>query len=196
MTKGGSTGVFQGSEGARKAQHFGAEEPELGMPRLAGLDGDIDADRRRSRTPPKRKRRRGSHPGIPSAVRKEITRAAHELNRQYRKLFQADPKLKDRVARLLRSMLPPKVKRGRPGIPSVTTAIRLLNELRHLYPQDRAAELWKRVYPAAIPGYDALSPIEQRTAREVLRERVRWRRRARLPYTRRFSGANPPLTHP
>jgi putative DNA-invertase from lambdoid prophage Rac len=41
--------------------------------------------------------------------------------------------------------------------PSVTKAIRLLNELRRQYPQDRAAELWKQVYPVAILGYDAMN---------------------------------------
>jgi hypothetical protein len=64
-----------------------------------------------------------------------------------------------------------------PGIPAVTVAIRLLHQLRRQYPQDQSAELWKRVYPAVILGYGSMSAIEQKTVREQLRERVRWRRR-------------------
>jgi hypothetical protein len=76
-------------------------------------------------------------------------------------------------------MLPPKVKRGRPGIPAVTAAIRLLQQFRRLYPQERSGELWKGVCPAAIPGYASMSPIRQKTAREELRERVKWRKHSR-----------------
>jgi hypothetical protein len=60
-------------------------------------------------------------------VRKEIAQVARELKRNHRFLFIADPKLKDRVARLLRSLLPPKPRRrGRPRRKDVTTAILLL----------------------------------------------------------------------
>jgi hypothetical protein len=173
-----SKGLGEPPTSTPKAQHCGAEETGWN-PRLAELDGDIppDADRRQRGTRPKGKRRSRSRPGIPTAVRKEITRAARELNRQCRKLFLADPGLKDRGARLLRSLLPPKVKRGRPGIAAVTQAIVLLRQLRRRYPLERPAALWKRVYPAVIPNYAAMKPIDQKTAREQLRERVRWRRR-------------------
>jgi len=63
-------------------------------------------------------------------MRKEITRLARELNRQHHQPFIADSKLKDRAARLLRSLLPPKRKRGRPGIASVTKAIQLRARFR------------------------------------------------------------------
>src|SRR5215831_9878958 len=97
-------------------------------PRFAELDAQIDADEAARHQPtraPKPKRRRRSGPRPPVAVRREITRCAQEL-RQHRKLFMADPKLKDRTARFLRSLLPPQRKRGRPGLPSVSKAILLL----------------------------------------------------------------------
>jgi hypothetical protein len=182
MTRGRSKELVESPKSAPETQHCGADETESRIRRPGEPDGDIHADteRRQGTTPRQRKRQRGSHPGIPAPVRKEITRAARELNRQCRKLFLADPGLKDRAARMLRSLLPPKVKRGRPGMPAVTAAVRLLHQLKRQYPHERPAELWKRVYPAAINGYESMSPIEKKTAREVLRERVRWRRRCRL----------------
>jgi hypothetical protein len=95
-------------------------------------------------------------------VRKEITQVARQLKEKYRALFIADPKLKDRVARLLRSLLPPKPRRrGRPGRKDVTTAILLLARFRRMYPTERAELLWRRVYPLAIPNYNGMSEVEQ-----------------------------------
>jgi hypothetical protein len=88
--------------------------------------------------------------------------------------------LKDRVARLIRSLLPPKPRRrGRPRRKDVTTTILLLARFRREYPSERAELLWRRVYALAIPNYDAMSEVEQLDARQQLRERVRWRRRRR-----------------
>jgi hypothetical protein len=154
-------------------------------PRFVELDARIEAVQR-ARTSPKpskskpRPRPRRSHEGIPAAVRKEITRLARELNRQHRNLFMADPKLKDRAARLLRSLLPPKRKRGRPGIDSVTKGIQLQARFRRQHPGERPEQIWKRVYLEAIPGYAGMSAVEQENARQVLRERVRWRLRSRV----------------
>ena len=69
-------------------------------PRFAELDAKIraEAEQRQNSPHPKRKPRRRSTSPLPAAVRKEITRAARELNRQYCQLFKADPKLKDRAA--------------------------------------------------------------------------------------------------
>jgi hypothetical protein len=117
---------------------------------------------------------------MPPEVRKEIAQVARQLKRNHRALFIADPKLKDRVSRLLRSLLPPQPRRrGRPGRPDVTKAIRLLREFRRQYPNERPSQHWARVYPLVIPGYGEMSPVQQKDARERLRERVRWRRRRR-----------------
>src|SRR5436309_8927612 len=96
-------------------------------PRFAELDARIQTAKaaRQQMAPsahiPKRQRPRQP---LPREVRKEITQCARQL-RQHRKLFISDPKLRDRASRFLRSLLPPKRKRGRPGIDSVTKAIRL-----------------------------------------------------------------------
>jgi hypothetical protein len=67
--------------------------------RFAELDAQIQAEevaRQQSRAPaPKRRRHPG--PRLSAAVRKEIARFAREL-RQHRKVFIADPKLKDRAS--------------------------------------------------------------------------------------------------
>ena len=182
MSTPGSTGVPHPAEGTPQIQHCGAPQAEYRDPRFAELDAliQVDAERRQHRPQPKRRSRRRSDPGIPAAVRKEITWLARELNQQYRDRFISDPKLKDRTSRLLRSLLPPKPRRrGRPGIPSVTVAIRLLQQFRRQYPRERGEEIWRRIYPKAIPRFDAMTEAAQNDARHVLRERVRWRRRAR-----------------
>jgi hypothetical protein len=113
-------------------------------------------------TPRSKRRNLNQQPLIPAAVCKEITQAARELKRNHRALFIADPMLKDRVARLIRSLLPPKPRRrGRPGRKDVTTAILLLARFRRQYPTERAELHWRRVYPLAIPNYDAMSEIHQ-----------------------------------
>jgi len=153
-------------------------------PRFAELDAQIQAEAEKRMQPPqsnqKRKPRRRSTPPLPAPVRKEITRIARELNRQpYRKLFTADAKLRDRVARFLRSLLPPRRKRGRPGLDSVTTAIRLRGMFRRSHPDEAWAKIWERIYPEAIANYDSMNQVEQMQARQLLRERVRWRLRDR-----------------
>jgi hypothetical protein len=105
-------------------------------------------------------------------VRKEITQFARQL-RQHRKLFMADPTMKDRVARAVRSMLPPHRKRGRPGLDSVTKAMRLLKEFRRQYPNEKPEPIWRRVYPEAIPGYASMDRERKKAERLLLRERVR-----------------------
>jgi hypothetical protein len=94
-------------------------------PRFAELDAQIQtakADREQRPAARKRKRQRAG-PALPREVRKEITRCARRLQ-PHRKLFIADAKLKDRVSRFLRSLLPPKRKRGRPGLDSVVGSSR------------------------------------------------------------------------
>jgi hypothetical protein len=145
--------------------------------RFAELDAQIEAAKvDRQQRPPARKRKR-TRPPLPREVRKEITQCARQL-RQHRKVFMADPKLKDRVSRFLRSLLPPKRKRGRPGLDSVTKAIRLRQRFRRQYPGEKPEQIWKRIYPEAIPGYATMDGERQKAERLLLRERVRSRRSA------------------
>jgi hypothetical protein len=114
---------------------------------------------------------------LPSPLRKEITAFALALKRQYRKLFSSDPLYRKRAGQFLTSLLPPKPRpRGRPGRPDVTKAIKLLRQFRRQYPDERAAQHWARMYPLVIAAYVDMNEVEQRDARERLRERVRWRR--------------------
>lgn len=153
---------------------------EIRDPRFAELDAQIKSEEAECQRRPdlvrQARRRRSPVPRLPAAVRKEIARFARELRRAHRKLFIADPKLKDRVARFLRSLLPPKHKRGRPGIDSVTKAIRLRQRFKRQYPGEKPEQIWKRVYPEAIPGYATMDRERQKAERLLLRERVRSRR--------------------
>lgn len=119
-------------------------------------------------------------PSIPKALRKEIKDHVRSIARRYRDLFMADRELKNRVLRLERAMLPPRPQsRGRPGNPMVTRAIALYRRLRRKFPEESPRAIWHRVCSVAIPGYSDMPEMEQRTAREQLRERVSWRQRKR-----------------
>jgi hypothetical protein len=144
--------------------------------RFAELDAQIEAEAEshHQRTPSKSKRRRRSGPRLPAAVRKEITLCVRQL-RKHRTFFVEDEKLKDRAARFLHSLLPPKRKRGRPGLASVTKASMLRRKLRKVYPDDKPEQIWKKIYPEAIPGYAAMHQERQKAERILLRERVRSR---------------------
>jgi hypothetical protein len=105
---------------------------------------------------------------------------------KYRDQFIADRELKARVLRLARALLPPRPRRrGRPGDPMVTCAIRLHRKFQRQYPQERSRENWNRVCVILIPGYAALPEMEQQTEREQLQQRVKWRlrkpRRRKIP---------------
>ena len=111
-------------------------------PRFAQLDAQIKAEQAVRQQKPdvgRKARRRRPRPRLPAAVRKEIARFARELRRQHHKLFATDSKLKHRAARFLRSLLPPKRKRGRPGIDSVTKAIQLRQRFRGQYQGEKLA---------------------------------------------------------
>lgn len=121
--------------------------PEHSIQRFAELDAQIQAqaERRHGRPKQKHKLHRRSHAGIPAVVRKEITRLARELNRKHHQLFIVDHKLKDSAARLLRSLLPPKRKRGRPGMDSVTKAIQLRARFRSVSWREAGSDLEEAV---------------------------------------------------
>jgi hypothetical protein len=122
---------------------------------------------------------RRRQPSIPKELRKEITHYLRSIARRYRDLFK-DREVKNRVLRLVRALLPPRSRRrGRPDNKMVTRAIGLYRRLRRKFPQESQRETWSRVYPLVIPGYDGMSDLDQRTAREELHKRVSWRRRRR-----------------
>src|SRR5262249_50303669 len=94
-----------------------------------------------------------------------------------------NPRLKHRVARLLARELPPASRRpGRPGLREETEASRMFDELRRTHPDWPHRRLWRSIYSRVISGYGSLSTPERRAAAEELRNRARWRRRARRRY--------------
>jgi hypothetical protein len=127
-------------------------------------------------------RRKRREPSIPKALRNEITQHARIIARKYRKLLATDRQLKDQLTRLFRALLPPRPRRrGRPRNPTITRAIVLRQQSRRQYPEDKPRAIWNRIYPLVIRGYADMPEVDQRTAREKLREQVSWRRRKRHP---------------
>jgi hypothetical protein len=149
-------------------------------PRFAELDAQIKAQAaNRVRAKPTAHNRRKTSP-IPRELLKDIVRLGSELRKRHGALFATDPKLRDRAARLFRSLLPPKPRRrGRPALDSVTIATRMLRSAKQLYSNEKPAQTWARIYPAAIPQWETLSPAEKQGAALQLRNRVRSRRNRR-----------------
>jgi hypothetical protein len=117
---------------------------------------------------------------LPQALRKEIAAFARKLAKEHRTVFAENPALRKRSGQFLTALLPPKPRRrGRPGDPNVTKAIRLLRKFRRQYPNEHGERIWGRIYPLAIPNYTSMTAVEQGDARQQLRERVRWRLRRR-----------------
>jgi hypothetical protein len=88
----------------------------------------LPPDRERTQSP--RKRNEG-HSELPSPLRHQLVAFASSLRREHRVLFVANPDLKKRVGSFLVALLPPKPRRrGRPGRPDVTKAIRLLRRFK------------------------------------------------------------------
>jgi hypothetical protein len=119
---------------------------------------------------------------IPTELLREITRHARSIAKKYRCQFWSDPNLKETVVRLERALLPPRPRpRGRPGNPMVTDALKLRAQFRRQFPEETPRQICQRVYVAVIDGYANMQPTEQREARELLQQRMIWRRRKRRP---------------
>ena len=117
---------------------------------------------------------------MPRELRKEITEHCGSMARKYGVEFKADRNLKGRVLRLEKALLPPRPNpRGRPRNPTVTKAIALYRKLRRKSPDESPRKLWAKVYPRVIDRWANMSDLEQRNARDELRERICWRCRKR-----------------
>ena len=123
-------------------------------------------------------RRRRREPSIPRNIRRDVTRFARTLGKKYRPLLAADPKLKDRLLRLIRVLLPPRPRRrGRPRNEETTRARVLYSRFRRQHPTEKAWQLWGRVCVALYPEYAGMAEIEQRDIRDALRLRIKSRAR-------------------
>ena len=117
---------------------------------------------------------------LPRELRKEIAAFARKLAKEHRAVFAEDPTRRKRAGQYLTALLPPKPRRrGRPGDPTVTKAIRLLRTFRRQCPNEHGERIWRRIYPLAIPNYNSMTALEQGDARQQLRGRVRWRLKRR-----------------
>jgi hypothetical protein len=118
---------------------------------------------------------------LPRSLRKEIAACARKLKRNHRALFTSVPAYRKQVGQFLTTALLPRKpkRRGRPGIPSVTTAIRLQEKFRREHPGEKHEQLWDRICPKVIPNYDAMRELEKRDARAQLIARVKDRRKKR-----------------
>ena len=121
---------------------------------------------------PKVKRQR-REPAVPEEIREEVARFADGMTKRYWDQFT--PELKADVLRLLGSLLPPPLQRGRPRDPAITCALMLLGGFRRRYPRERPREIWNRVCLILIRGYAELAELDQRAAREDLQARVKSR---------------------
>jgi hypothetical protein len=151
------------------------------MPVVASKDSSITAKPRRRRRQQVERRRPPVQ--IPPTLQSAVFRIAEQLIAQHGDVFVRDSQLKYRLAATLLSLLPPHPRPpGRPGRQDVTIAERLLKNLRRTHPRESDRRLWSKVYPIAIAGYDKLTEAEKRTEKQLLRNRLRWRRRDRKRY--------------
>jgi hypothetical protein len=121
---------------------------------------------------------------LPRSLRQELATFARKLAGEHALLFGSDPLYRKRAGQFLTALLPPKSRRrGRPGRKDVTRVIRLKAKFCRLYPHERPDQIWRRIYPVVISGYESMNDVERKDARERLRERVRWRRRAQKLYS-------------
>jgi hypothetical protein len=126
-----------------------------------------------------KKVRRQKHEPIPDAIQRAVIEFARALQENHAAVFAANPRLKHQVGRLLAAELHPHRHPGRPGLPTVTNAQKMFDELHRMYPGEPYRLLWRRIYPAVIEGYDSMNKLDRRDAEQELCRRVGWRRRAR-----------------
>ena len=115
-------------------------------------------------------------PSLPVELQADLETFATQCGQKHAAAFEADPHLKELCARALRTRLPPHTPTGRPGLVSVTRALRLLKQYRKTHPADSAAERWARIYSQVIPMHATLSRDRRIHEQHLLRDRVRSRR--------------------
>jgi hypothetical protein len=106
---------------------------------------------------------------IPCAIRAAVIAFGRHLAEKYAGDFASNPRLKIRVAQLMKSQLPPGP--GRPGFADVTEAIRMLNDSRRNRPGRSPKEVWREIYLALIPDHSRLPRIERIAAENQLHSR-------------------------
>ena len=113
------------------------------------------------------KAERSRRPPLPHQYRQALVLIAREHRRTFKRLFLSDPTLKDRGARLYRSLLLPRRRPGRPRSEQVTKAV----ELR------RAGVAWPEICERVIPDYRQLPYDTQQQRSDRLQRAARARER-------------------
>jgi hypothetical protein len=143
---------------------------------IASRDNRIMASALATRDSQGRRRRA---PSIPGELRKEAAANAKAMGKKYRKLFNADRTLKERVARYITLLLPPRARRGRPRNMETTRAVSEYRKRRRQCPNERPRESWNFVAGKLIPDFGSHSELEQRALVDDLRTRAEKRLRLR-----------------
>lgn len=117
----------------------------------------------------KTKRRHSRRRPLPVVYRKAIMATVREHRKAFSALFLADPTMKERGAKLYRSLLPPIRRPGRPKSDRVTKAI----ELR------KQGMDWPQICERVIPHYRELPLDSQQRLSDRLQHAVRFRLRGR-----------------
>jgi hypothetical protein len=122
-------------------------------------------------------KQQGRRAALPRGLTKELRTIAGDLAKRFRHEFREDPQLRVRAARVLKSLLPPHARRGRPRDPTVTRALKMYGKFRREHPNERPRALWYRVADTMIPGFQGHTELEKRALVDDLRARAKSRRR-------------------
>ena len=125
-----------------------------------------------------RRRRRKPGVGVPRALRRELRAVGRDLAKRYKDFFLRDRELRDRCAKLLRVLLPPRRAAHHPRDAHITRALRTYRTLRRKHAEQPPREIWHLVCQRTIPGFSLLSETEQSDQCNALRERARSRERS------------------
>jgi len=87
-----------------------------------------EEERAKARRCKKKPKRKSQSPPLPPKYRRQVIHTALEHRKEFKALFAADPAIRDRGARLYRSLLLPQPRGKKPG-KSVLKAVRLIKKL-------------------------------------------------------------------
>ena len=99
-------------------------------------------------------------------VRTEVAQFARCLNKKYQSQFT--PELKAKALRLLRALISPRPRRGRPRDREISRAMTLLRRFKQKFPRAKSRENWDRVCLILIPEFRKMSKLKQNNARKDL----------------------------
>ncbi len=158
-----------------KGGGFGKPKQEWREPRFAELDAQIAVEEQaEARTKAQRSTRRKeprpkrSVPPLPREYREAVIRTAMEHRREFKAVFAADLTIRDRGARLYRSLLFPR-RRGHRPTRRVLKAVSLVKKLGR---KPKSSD-WQRIDLECLPTLAGMPELERREQRRKLHHAVR-----------------------